>query len=455
MFSNKIKTIILMGGDLLMLYFSLSLTLIIRYGISTANELWGSHFAPFTIVYLIWIIIFYIIGLYENSRQKNNLSFYALAAKAMTVNSIIAVIFFYFISYSNISPKRILFINIIIFCLFFFLWRKLYSKAIHSSAALNNLLIIGINNQSTEIINQIIKNPSFGYKLIGVIGNKVSGFSAGIKFISNENLNLPNIIKKEKIQTIVNSADHSQPKTTNELYKSLSYKVKILGLANFYEELNKKIHINLINEIWFLENLKEGEKKFYEFGKRIADIALSCVGFILSLPFLPFLALIIKIDSKGPLFFTQIRTGKNGKSFLAIKLRTMAEDAEKEGPQLAKINDARITRVGKFLRQSRIDEIPQLLNVLCGEMSFIGPRPERPEFISELEQKIPFYKQRLIIKPGLTGCDQISGAYHSASPQDSLKKLQYDLYYIKNRSFALDLDILLKTVNIIFKRQGR
>ncbi|MCK4744652.1 sugar transferase [Candidatus Parcubacteria bacterium] len=455
MFSNKLKTIILMGGDLLMLYFSLSLTLIIRYGISEAGELWGRHFAPFTAVYLIWIIVFYIIGLYENSKQKNLLSFYSLAAKAMAINSIIAIIFFYFISYSGISPKRILFINIVIFCLLFFLWRKLYSKAIYSSVALNNLLIIGTDSQSLKTINQIVKSPGFGYKLIGVVGNSSGELPAEIKFINSENLNLPDIIKKEKIQTIVNSDSENQLKITSELYKSLSCKVRILGLANFYEELNKKIHINLINEIWFLENLKEGEKKIYEFGKRIADIALACAGLILSFPFLPFLALVIKIDSKGPLFFTQIRTGKNGKKFLAVKLRTMAKDAEKDGPQFAKINDSRITRVGKFLRQSRIDEIPQLLNVLRGEMSFIGPRPERPEFISELEKKIPFYKQRLIIKPGLTGCDQISGAYHSASPQDSLEKLQYDLYYIKNRSFALDLDILLKTVNIILKRQGR
>lgn len=455
MFSNRLKTFILMGGDLLILYFSLSATLIIRYGISEASELWNRHFAPFTIVYLIWIIVFYIIGLYENGRRKNSLSFYSLAVKAMITNSIIAVIFFYFIFYSEISPKRILFINIVIFCFLFFLWRKLYSKIISSSAALNNLLIIGINSQSLKIINQVAKNPNFGYKLIGVVGNNSSGLPAEIEFISSENLNLPDIIKKEKIQTIVNSDSKNQSKIISELYKSLSYKVRILGLSNFYEELNKKIHINLINEIWFLENLKEGEKKIYEFGKRIADIALACIGLILSFPFLPFLALIIKIDSDGHLFFTQIRTGKNGKKFLAIKLRTMEKNAEKEGPQLAKINDPRVTKIGKFLRKSRVDEIPQLLNVLRGEMSFIGPRPERPEFINKLKKQIPFYRQRLIIKPGLTGCDQISGSYHSASQQDSLEKLQYDLYYIKNRSFALDLDILLKTVNIILKRQGR
>lgn len=436
-----------------MLYFSLSLTLIIRYGISASNELWSRHFAPFTIVYLIWIIVFYIIGLYENRQQKNWLSFYSLTAKAMIANGIIAVIFFYFISYSGISPKRILFINIIIFCFLFFLWRKLYSKAIYSSAALNNLLIIGINSQSLKIISQIIKSPRFGYKLIGVIGNNNSELPAEIKFISAENLNLPDTIKKKKIQTIVNSIGNNQPKIIKELYKSLSCKVKILGLSDFYEELNKKIHINLINEIWFLENLKESEKKIYGFGKRITDIVLSLLILMLTFIFWPLIAIIIKFESKGPVFIKMKRAGQNNKNFRMYKFRSMKEKNNNRSITIK--NDPRITKFGSVMRKLRIDEIPQIINVIKGEMSFIGPRPERPEFINGLEQKIPFYKQRLIIKPGLTGCDQISGAYHSASPQDSLEKLQYDLYYIKNRSFALDLDILLKTVNIILKRQGR
>ncbi len=203
-----------------------------------------------------------------------------------------------------------------------------------------------------------------------------------------------------------------------------------------------------------MENLREGEKNFYEFFKRISDIVLAIIALVISLPFLPILALLIKLDSPGPVFFTQIRTGRGGKNFLAIKLRTMIKDAEKHGAEWAKENDPRITRLGKFLRKTRIDEIPQLFNIIRGEMSFIGPRPERPEFIKTLEQHIPFYKERLIVRPGLTGWAQVNFPY-GASIEDALQKMQYDLYYIKNRSFILDLSIVLKTIKIVLLGGGR
>ena len=146
---------------------------------------------------------------------------------------------------------------------------------------------------------------------------------------------------------------------------------------------------------------------------------------------------------------------KNGKPFKAIKFRTMIKDAEKSGPQIAVKNDNRVTKLGKALRMTRLDEIPQLFNIIRGEMSFVGPRPERPEFVEELEKDIPYYRERLLVKPGLTGWDQISGEYHSASKADSLKKLQYDLYYIKNRSLFLDVGIILKTIKTVLSAVGR
>ena len=149
------------------------------------------------------------------------------------------------------------------------------------------------------------------------------------------------------------------------------------------------------------------------------------------------------------------RLVKNGKRFRKVKFRTMVRDAEKHGPQWAKKDDNRVTSVGRFLRKTRFDEIPQLWNIFRGEMSFVGPRPERPEFVEQLEQDVPFYRERLLVKPGLTGWDQISGEYHSASRADSLKKLQYDLYYIKNRSLFLDITIILKTIKTVLAGAGR
>ncbi len=458
MFFQKTKKFILLGGDLLILYFSLYLTLLLRYGPPIKVSLWEKHFFPFTVIYFFWLTVFYIIGLYDPNIQKNALPFYSLLGKALFLNSIVAVAFFYFVPDPGISPKRVLFINLIVFAVLFYFWRKLYNKILSSQAVTNNILIIGANDQVLEIVKTINQNPQLGYQIKVIINNENKDFSRWnkkIKIINDWNFNLPQIIKQEKIQTIVTVRQlPPHEKITRQLYQCLNLKVSFLNLPQFYEQLTGKIPINLINEIWFLENLKESEKNFYEFFKRISDIILAIVALIISLPFLPILAILIKLDSPGPVFFTQIRTGRGGKNFLAIKLRTMVKDAEKHGAEWAKENDPRITRLGKFLRKTRIDEIPQLFNIIRGEMSFVGPRPERPEFIKTLEQHIPFYKERLIVRPGLTGWAQVNFPY-GASIEDALWKMQYDLYYIKNRSFILDLSIILKTIKIVLLGGGR
>ncbi|MDP1709703.1 MAG: sugar transferase [Candidatus Komeilibacteria bacterium] len=185
------------------------------------------------------------------------------------------------------------------------------------------------------------------------------------------------------------------------------------------------------------------------------DILVGLLVGVLAVLFIPPISVLILATAGRPVFFTQIRLGKNGRPFRAIKFRTMIKNAEKNGPQWAIKNDTRITRLGRLLRLTRLDEIPQLFNIIRGEMSFVGPRPERPEFVEDLEKIIPFYRERLLVKPGLTGWDQISGEYHSASREDSLKKLQYDLYYIKNRSLILDLAIILRTVKTVLSAGGR
>ena len=182
---------------------------------------------------------------------------------------------------------------------------------------------------------------------------------------------------------------------------------------------------------------------------------MSIIGLFAAIFLTPFIALIIKLESPGPVIFRQIRTGKNGKDFLAMKFRSMVQDAEKNGAQWAVKNDARITKFGKFMRKTRLDEIPQLLNILRGEMSFVGPRPERPEFVKTLSEKIPFYRERLLVKPGLTGWAQLLGPAYGGSEAESLEKVKYDLYYIKNRSILLDISIILKTIKLVFTRRGQ
>jgi exopolysaccharide biosynthesis polyprenyl glycosylphosphotransferase len=456
--SQRTKKLILLSGDITILYLSLYLTLIIRYTWPFEADLWDKHFNPFAVVFLIWVIVFYIFGLYETTKQRNILPFYTLLGKAISVNAIIAVIFFYIVPNLGISPKRVLIFYLIISTVLIYVWRRIYNSLLQSKAAENNILIIGINSRVKEIIDYINNNPQLGYRVKTIINDEnknTDDIKGEKKIINGNNFNLSKIIKEEGIQTIVNSIDHRyNPKLAKQLYKNLSSKISFFDLPTFYEELIGKIPVNLINEIWFLENLHENKKSLYETFKRLMDIVLSSVGLIVSIPLLPLLAIAIKSDSKGPIFFTQIRTGKDGKEFLAMKLRTMVKDAEKNGAEWAKVNDNRITHLGNFLRKTRIDEIPQLLNVLRGEMSFIGPRPERPEFITTLEEHIPFYKQRLIVKPGLSGWAQINFPY-GASIEDSMEKMQYDLFYVKNRSLILDFSIILKTINTVLRGGGR
>lgn len=455
--TNKIKKIILFTGDLFILYVSLYITLNIRYGFPPEYGTLEKHIIPFSIVFLMWIIIFYIIGLYDRNLQQNTLVFYSLIGKSIIFCGISATIFFYFIPDIGISPKRVLFINLLVFTAMFYIWRKLYNHILRSSMVSNHILFAGINNRTMEIVNKIFKNPQLGYRISTIIiDNKkyTDKIPGNINVVPSDNFNLLKIIKDEKIQIIVTSDEKLNDKIARQLYKRQKNNINLLSITDFYEELTGKIPVNLINETWFLKNLNENRKKLYETSKRIFDIIFSIICIIISIPILPIVSMAIKIDSSGPVFFSQIRSGKNGKKFLAIKLRTMKKDAEKNGPEWAKINDSRITRIGGFLRKTRIDEIPQLFNVLRGEMSFIGPRPERPEFIKTLEENIPFYSQRMIIKPGLTGWAQINFPY-GASIEDGMEKMQYDLFYIKNRSFILDLSIILKTINTVLRGGGR
>ena len=230
--------------------------------------------------------------------------------------------------------------------------------------------------------------------------------------------------------------------------------IDVIDAASFYELITGKL---------LIENIRPSSLIYAEgfrvtplvlFMKRVADILLSTVGLITALPLAPLIALLIRLDSPGPVFYRQVRVGQGEKNFLLYKFRTMLQDSEADtGAVWARENDPRVTRVGAFLRKSRLDEIPQLLNVLRGDISLIGPRPERPEFVEELKKIIPYYSERHIIKPGLTGWAQVRYPY-GASVEDAIEKLKYDLYYHKNLSFVLDMTIILDTIKIVLIREG-
>jgi sugar transferase (PEP-CTERM system associated) len=232
--------------------------------------------------------------------------------------------------------------------------------------------------------------------------------------------------------------------------------VRIYDLVDFYERFLFKLPVLNLRDGWLI--LAHGFDLLHHTiqlrAKRVLDVLLSLALMLPLSPLMLVTAIVIKLDSKGPVFYRQLRTGLNGETFRLYKFRTMVEDAEKSGARWAKKNDPRITGVGRFLRAARIDELPQLWNVLLGEMSFIGPRPERPDFTNELEAAIPYYDLRHLVKPGITGWAQVLYPY-GASIEDAREKLEYDLYYIKNYSVMLDLVILIRTVRVVLVGRGR
>ena len=436
------KKLLLFTVDLLALYASLALTLFLRYG-QDFNRQYDIHLYPFLLIFALWLLVFYIANLYEASLLRNNIFFYSALFQAIATAAGISVLFFYLLPFYGITPRTNLAIFVAIFTGLEFLLRyslnNLFEKGLRKP-----VLIVGANAQALELAKFIKENPQLGYELAHVVDLTPEGVS-----------NLNHVIKDKNINTVVLSPEaYKTTEVIDLFYKSLGKKITFYNLSSLYERLTGKVLLGAIDQIWFLENLNEGNKKFFEILKRATDIALALVLAVPTLLLLPFIFLAIKLTSQGPLIYGQTRTGRLGKSFKIIKFRTMRQDAEKEtGAVWATENDPRITPVGKFLRKTRLDELPQLWNILRGEMSFVGPRAERPEFKKRLEH-ISFYEERYLVKPGLSGWAQISFRY-GASASDAEEKLKYDLYYVKNRSLLLDLSIILKTIRIALKQAGR
>jgi len=452
-FWAKINKLMLFLGDILILYLSLWLTLLIRYRVNYNMLIWKQHLALFSGLFVLWLIIYYAFNLYDRPLGKTKMDFLGNYFKAALINLAVGVVYFYVLSpKTDITPKTILVILAVISSIFYFGWHTLSYQIINSSKFARNLIFVGYSPFLKELLAKSASQQNFGYNYKGIVTSQRLE-DPGVELKQYRYDQLEELIRQEKINLLViNEPDNKE--ITNLLFHTLTLGVNFISLTNFYEQNTYHVPLQIITHGWFLDNLSEGNKYLYENIKRFIDILLAVIFGLVSIILAPFIALSIALNSKGAIIFKQKRVGKDGKVFLALKFRTMYQNAEKRGPTWAEKNDPRVTTVGKFLRKTRLDEIPQLLNILRGEMSFVGPRPERPEFIDELKEKIPYYQERLLTRPGLTGWAQINFPY-AASVEDSLKKLQYDLYYIKHRSLLLDLSIVLKTINIILKGGGR
>ncbi len=285
------------------------------------------------------------------------------------------------------------------------------------------------------------------------MGQAQAGFDSKIPLLGSVG-DLEKLIFEYGVNEVVTFFDyHKYSSVTDKLAEILYAGIIVVDLPRFYEQATGKVPVEYIDQTWFLSHIHAGKYGFENF-KQIIDGVVAFWMLILFLPFFPLVALAIKLNSRGKIIYSQTRIGQHGKPFTLYKFRTMTQDAEKDsGAVWAKENDPRITRVGGFLRKTRLDEIPQLINVLKGQMSLVGPRPERPEFVAELKEQIPFYTRRHLVKPGLTGWAQVKYRYGNTT-EDTLEKLQHDLFYIKNRSMLLYMMILLRTVRIVLSREG-
>jgi len=312
------------------------------------------------------------------------------------------------------------------------------------------VLMVGDGDRSEEL-RQLIDAAGPRYQLAGSVlhpAGKTDDQTTGAATLFET-------ARRLKANTVVVS--FAERRGAFPLQEMLSCKlsgIQVLDAPSLYERLTGKLSVETITPGWLIFSHGFNITPGLKLAKRAVDIVCSLTGLLLALPLAPLLAIAVKLDSPGPLLFKQTRVGKGNHPFTIFKLRTMRQDAEDgTGAVWAHASDPRITRVGRFLRKTRMDEIPQLINVLKGEMSLVGPRPERPEFVNTLKQAMPYYSERHFVKPGVTGWAQVRYRY-GASVQDALEKLRYDLYYIKNISLFFDLRILLSTIGVVLGRIG-
>jgi exopolysaccharide biosynthesis polyprenyl glycosylphosphotransferase len=439
-FGNKLKVFLFFIADVAALYAGLFITLLIRYGSDFYIQFLTAHALPFTIIFALWIIVFYIAGLYDLRRLRNNLDFLKTLALCLGVNAALAVLLFYLIPAFGIAPKVTLLLFIVIFAVIEIFWRRFLNRAMTFGEAPNRTLMIGDGALVEELRNAIKENPQLGYVIKAELEESAV-------YASPEEIK--KIAQREGVNLIVISPRlKHEPKLVAVLYELFASGIVVTDLVSFYELIMRKVPLSGVQETWFLENIAQAVS-FYDPLKRAVEfIGALVLGIVLS-PFEIIIALLVVITSRGPIIYRQVRVGEKGKQFTLYKFRTMRVDAEKDGAQWASKNDARTTPIGGLLRASHLDELPQLWNIIRGDLSFVGPRPERPEFVTALAARIPYYEARLFIKPGLTGWAQI---HHRAdlTDDDVVEKLQYDIYYLKNRSPILDCTIVLKTIKAIF-----
>ncbi|MBW1719950.1 MAG: TIGR03013 family PEP-CTERM/XrtA system glycosyltransferase [Deltaproteobacteria bacterium] len=451
----SIRKLFFFSGEGFFLFFSLVVVVAYRnVGDISASDIL-SLWPRLLIIVFVCLLSLYYYDLYTFRSGFNYVEMSIRLIQALGSASIFLG-FLYFV-FPVLLPGRWVFLgSLLVFIFLSSLWRYAYCWMLRKEWWTIPVLIVGSGTFSEEIIREIKDKSDCGFSVAGAVLDKVPAEDEayGEIRVFNSFSDLSQRVRETGAEEIIVAMDQRRGRLPlNQLLECKMKGVPVLEGETFYEELTGRISVDKINPSWLI--FQEGFQKSWLMiaTKRLIGTCLSALGLFFSFPIILLTSICIKLDSRGPIFYRQERVGRDGKTFVLIKFRSMRQDAERGGAKWAKQDDVRVTRVGSIIRKLRIDEIPQMWNVLKGEMNFVGPRPERPEFVSELTEKIRYYDQRGTVQPGITGWAQISYPY-GASEEDAKKKLEYDLFYIKHMSIVLDLYIILKTVKTILFREG-
>lgn len=438
--SNRAKALLLFVLDSLLLFLALTIVVLIRKQGLPTQEYLIKHYYVFSYLFPFWILMYFIEGTYT-LKTYNPAVLPISLIRGTILSTFISVLIIYLLpkELQMVTPKTNLALVALVSLPLIFTWRQYFFKFFGSEHRLRKTFLIGSEETLDLVRTEIERKPHLGYKIVNSYTPPV-----------------PNLIIPQDLQLIAIERNVIQDKKLfQEIFNLLGSGIDIIDLAKFAERISGKIPLKAIDESWFIEYCGHQESRSYDILKSFIDRSVATVLFILLLPLTFILLPILLIVHGRPIFFKQIRTGQDNKPFTLYKLRTMVIDAEKNGAQWSKPGDARITPLGKILRKTRLDELPQLINILKGEMSLVGPRPERPEIInSQLATVIPYYNLRHLVKPGVTGWAQVTFRY-GFSQEDSKEKLQFDLFYVKNKNLWLDIIVLIKTIKTVLTGAGQ
>jgi sugar transferase (PEP-CTERM system associated) len=457
----SLRTIGLLLADVAIIYGGIILALYLRLGIEGSGDQLNERngWLKVTLATLICTLVLYFYDLYDFTVMGNRRELMLRLVQAFGIAWAFLALLFYFVpplligrGVSVISAPLVLFLLLG--------WRILIHYLTGHPEIGEKIIVVGTGQSARDTAEAVLERRDAGYRIVGFVTE--NGIKPNTKIgettVIGTTDQLEQIVRKEKIDRIIIAVRERRGTFPTEalLKMSLTGDVNIEECTSFFERVTGQVHIDMLRPSWLIFSGRRKDTRLTTALRDVVHRSLGLIGLILSLPISLLAVVLIKLESKGPALYKQERVGKNGKIIKVIKFRSMRTDAEKEGvPIWATSNDNRVTRVGKIIRKIRIDEIPQFWNIIKGEMSFVGPRPERPHFVAQLAEEIPFYEHRHLTAPGLTGWAQIKYPY-GASVEDARQKLQYDLYYIKNQSLALDFVIVFETVKtVLFGKGGR